>query len=76
MKKHGQVWPDILIKIGKFAVIVDWPDAMKMITIQYKTLPTRETYFTTLLFVKKIFGPVYWLSEYRAEVIKDGKRTK
>jgi hypothetical protein len=73
MKKHGQIWPDILLKVGKMAVIIDWPDQGSLLNINYKTKSSRSTYFSVLVIARKLFGPFYWLKEYHAEVLKDAK---
>lgn len=76
MKRHGQVWPDILFKFFRLAVIIDWPDRVPIITIKYNTLHTRETYFSTMVLAKRLFGPVYWLKEMHMEVVRDAATQK
>lgn len=65
------MWPGMPIKIGKFAMIVDWPDQVPLFNIEYRTKTTRDTQFSTLFVANKIIGPFYWLSQYRMEVLKN-----
>jgi hypothetical protein len=67
-----QVWPTIIFKLGPLVVIRNWLDPMGSIHIDYNTLPQRSTYFSTIAVCRKLFGGVYWMREFRAEVSKEG----
>jgi hypothetical protein len=76
MKRYGQVWPDIVFKFFKLAIIIDWPDQIPILTIKYNTRHSRETYFSTMILAKRIIGPVYWLKELHMEVVRDDATQK
>lgn len=74
MRRDGQVWPDIVFKFFKLAVIVDWPDQVPIMSFKYNTRHTRDTYFSTMIIARRLFGPVYWLKELHMEVLRDVKK--